>query len=426
MTKSLRPLVALLLLAPSTAVVASDSATVLRCGRLLDPKTGVVTEGALVVVRDGRVAAVGTDTPAPAGAKSVDLSRYTCLPGLIDSHTHVLLQPEDEGEKPPVVFKSQAFRTIQGVAAARKNLEAGFTTLRDVDSEGAGFADVALRDAIDRGIVPGPRLFVSTWALTITGGHMNQHGLNPDLPVPDLATITDSRNAMIAEVRREVKYGADWIKVYATGTLRHVDPETLASLSQFSEEDLRALVEEARRWNRDVAAHAYGGPGAKNAVRAGVRSIEHGMMLDDEALRLMVEHGTFWCPTLSVYIPTSPEDDTALRRKIVASHRQVFQKAMQMGVKIAFGTDAGAYEHGTQAKEFVRMVDYGMPPLEAIRAATLRGAELLRLEQEIGTVEPGKWADVIAVPGDPLADISVLGRVAFVMKAGEIYKSPSP
>ena len=426
MTKSFRPLVALLFLAPSTAVLAADSATVLRCGRLLDPKTGAVNESALVVVRDGRVASVGKDVQAPAGAKSVDLSRYTCLPGLIDGHTHVLLQPEDEGDKPPVVFKSQAFRTIQGVAAAKKDLEAGFTTLRDVDSEGAGFADVALRDAINQGIVPGPRLFVSTWALSITGGHMNQHGLNPELPVPDLATLTDSRDAMIAEVRREVKFGADWIKVYATGTLRHVDPATLESLSQFSEEDLRALVAEARRWKRDVAAHAYGGPGAKNAIRAGVRSIEHGMMLDDEALRLMVEHGTFWCPTLSVYIPRSPEDDTDLRRKIVASHKAVFQKAMRMGVKIAFGTDVGAYEHGTQAQELVRMVDYGMPPLEAIRTATPRGAELLRLEDEIGTVEPGKWADVIAVPGDPLQDITAFNRVAFVMKAGEIYKSPVP
>jgi imidazolonepropionase-like amidohydrolase len=418
-----RLLVSLLVLALPSSLAAEDATvTALRCGRLLDPASGSVTEGTIVVVRGGRIEAVGK--AVPSGAKTIDLSRHTCLPGLIDSHTHVLLQPEDEHGAPPVVVKSLAFRVVQGVAAAKKDLEAGFTTMRDVDSEGAGFADVAIRDAINRGIIPGPRLLVSTYALTITGGHMNQHGLNPDLAVPELATLTDTREAMIAEVRREVKYGADWIKVYATGTLRHVDPVTLESLNQFSEEDLRAVVEEARRWRRDVAAHAYGGEGANNAIRAGVRSIEHGMLMDDETLKLMVKHGTWWCPTLSVYIPGSAEEDTELRRRIVAHHKQVFQKAMKMGVKIAFGTDVGAFEHGTQARELVRMVDYGMSPLEAIRSATVRGAELLRLEKEIGTVEPGKAADVIAVEGDPLKDIGVMARVAFVMKGGEVYKAP--
>jgi imidazolonepropionase-like amidohydrolase len=253
---------------------------------------------------------------------------------------------------------------------------------------------------------------------------MNTHGLNPDVEIPDPATLTDSRDAMIAEVRREVKYGADWIKVYATGTLRHVNPVTLESLSQFSEEDLRAVVEEARRWGRDVAAHAYGGEGANNAIRAGVRSIEHGMLMDDETIDLMVKHGTWWCPTLSVYIPGSPEEDTELRRRIVAHHKEVFQKAMKKGVKIAFGTDVGAFEHGTSVREFRRMVDYGMPPLDAIRSATVRGAELLRMEKLIGTVEPGKYADIIAVEGDPLKDIGALERVVFVMKAGEVYKAP--
>lgn len=398
--------------------------TALRCGRLLDPASGKITENAVVLVQGGRVERAGAGLEFPAGARTIDLSRYTCLPGLIDSHTHVLLQPEDERGTPPVVVKSQAFRTIQGVAAARKDLEAGFTTMRDVDSEGAGFADVALRDAINQGIVPGPRLFVSTYALTITGGHMNQHGLNPDLEIPDLATITDSRAAAIAEVRREVKYGADWIKVYATGTLRHVDPITLDSLSQFSEEDLRAIVEEARRWHRDVAAHAYGGEGAKNAIRAGVRSLEHGMLLDDEALDLMVKNGTWWCPTLSVYFPDAEEDLTDVRKRIIASHKQVFQKAMKKGVKIAFGTDVGAYEHGTSFRELARMVEYGMSPLDVIRSATVRGAELLRMEKELGTVEPGKYADVIAVEGDPVKDIAALNRVVFVMKAGGIYKVP--
>ncbi|MEA2602509.1 MAG: hypothetical protein QOF89_3501 [Acidobacteriota bacterium] len=422
---SLPFLLSLLVLCPASGLAAdAPVTTALRCGHLLDPASGRTTENAVVLVRDGRIAAVGSGVAVPAGAKTIDLSRFTCLPGLIDSHTHVLLQPEDERGTPPVVTKSIAFRTVQGVAAARKDLEAGFTTLRDLDSEGAGFADVAVRDGIEQGIVPGPRLLVSGNPLTITGGAMNNHGLNPDVEVPDPAALTDSRESMVAEVRREVKQGVDWIKVYATGPMRYVDPVTLEPLSQFSEEDLRAVVEEAKRWHRDVAAHAYGGDGAKNAIRAGVRSIEHGMMLDDEGLRLLVEHGTWWCPTLAVYVPTTKEDDTEIRRRIVAHHKEVFQKAMKMGVKIVFGTDAGAFEHGTQAKEFVRMVDYGMSPLEALRSATVRGAELLRMEKEIGTLAPGKAADVIAVAGDPLKDIALLGRVDFVMKGGQVYKAP--
>jgi imidazolonepropionase-like amidohydrolase len=402
----------------------AEDVTAIRCGQLLNPVDGSLTRNAVILVRNDRIEQVGASAAIPAGARVIDLSAYIVLPGLIDSHTHILLQPEDEHGPPPVINKSQAFRTVQGVAAARKDLEAGFTTLRDVDSEGAGFADVAIRDAINKGIVPGPRLFVSTLAITITGGHMNHAGLNPDIVVPEPAALADSRDAMVAEVRRQVKYGADWIKLYATGTLRHVDPETLDSLSQVSLEEVQAVVAEAKRWRRDVAAHAYGGDGAKNAIRGGARTIEHGMMLDDEALDLMVEHGTYWCPTLSIYVPTTEEEDTEKQRRIVASHKQVFQRAMRKGVKIAFGTDVGAYEHGTSAKEFVRMVDYGMKPIDAIRSATVRGAELLRMEDQIGTIEPGKFADVIAVEGNPVENIGALGRVAFVMKAGKVYKSP--
>ena len=422
--KSIASAVLVCLLVLPAVLAQSNSVTAIRCGRLINPADGSVTENALIIVRGERVEQVGANMKIPDGARMIDLSAYTVLPGLIDCHTHILLQPEDERGAPPVVTKSQAYRTVQGVAAAKKELEAGFTTLRDVDSEGAGFADVAIRDAINRGIIPGPRLLVSTLALTITGGHMNNAGLNPDIHIPEPATLTDSRDAMIAEVRREVKYGADWIKLYATGTLRHVDPATLESLSQVSLEDVKAIVTEAKRWRRDVAAHAYGGEGAKNAIRGGVRSIEHGMMLDDEALKLMVEHGTYWCPTLSVYLPEHEEDDTELRRKIIASHKAVFQKAMRMGVNIAFGTDVGAYEHGTSAREFVRMVEYGMKPIDAIRSATVRASELLRMEHQIGTIAPGKFADVIAVEGNPLEDIKALQRVAFVMKAGQIYKRP--
>jgi imidazolonepropionase-like amidohydrolase len=422
--RSLVPAWLACLLAFAASPVYAEDLTAIRAGQLLDPADGSLTKNAVILVRGDRVEQVGADAAIPAGARVIDLSAYTVLPGLIDSHTHILLQPEDEVGLPPVITKSQAFRTVQGVAAARKDLEAGFTTMRDVDSEGAGFADVAIRDAINKGIVPGPRLFVSTLAITITGGHMNNAGLNPDIAVPEPAALADSREAMVAEVRRQVKYGADWIKLYATGTLRHVDAASLEPLAQVSLEDVQAVVGEAKRWNRDVAAHAYGGDGAKNAIRGGVRSLEHGMLLDDEALKLMVEHGTWWCPTLSVYIPGTPEDDTEKQRQIVASHKAVFQKAMKMGVKIAFGTDVGAFEHGTSAREFARMVDYGMKPIDAIRAATVGGSELLRMEKQIGTIEPGKFADVIAVEGNPLEDIGALAHVAFVMKAGQVYKSP--
>jgi len=415
-------IIGLIILLSSFAFAQSSAVTAIKCGRLINPADGSVTQNVIIIVRGDRIEQVGTSVSIPAGARVVDLSAYTVLPGLIDCHTHVLLQPEDERGAPPVVTKSQAFRTVQGVAAAKRDLEAGFTTMRDLDSEGAGFADVAIRDGINRGIIPGPRLLVSTYALTITGGHMNNAGLNPDIPVPEPATLTDSRDAMIAEIRREVKYGADWIKLYATGTLRHVDPVTLESLSQVSLEDVKAVVAEAARWRRDVAAHAYGGDGAKNAIRGGVRSIEHGMLMDDEALKLLVDHGTFWCPTLSVYLPESPEDDTELRRRIVARHKEVFQKAMKMGVKICFGTDVGAFEHGTSSREFVRMVEYGMKPIDAIRSATIRGAELLRMEKQIGSIETGKLADIIAVEGNPLSDIKAITKVTFVMKSGKVYK----
>jgi imidazolonepropionase-like amidohydrolase len=254
---------------------------------------------------------------------------------------------------------------------------------------------------------------------------MNNTGLNPDLQIPDPAAIADSRQAMVAQVRYQVKYGADWIKLYATGTLRHIDPVTLEPLSQVSLEDVRAVVEEAARWKKDVAAHAYGGQGAKNAILGGVRSIEHGMLLDDELLKLMIERGTFWCPTLSVYLPQDPGEDTELRRRIIARHKEVFQKALRMGVRIAFGTDVGAFEHGTAAREFKLMVQYGMEPIDAIRSATIRAAELLRMEKSIGTIEPGKYADIIAVEGNPLEDITALSRVVFVMKGGQVYKSPT-
>ena len=422
--------VAVLCCAGAVLSAQSPRVTVIRAARMLDVVSGRVVPNAVVVIKGDRIESVpppalttGGSAAAP-GATMIDLGDVTLLPGLIDAHTHNLLEPEDE-ITPPILTKSQAYRAIEATAAVKKNLEAGFTTMRDLDSEGAGFADVALRDAINRGIIPGPRLFVATYALTITAGHMNLTGMNPDITVPDPAALTDSRDQMIAEIRREVKYGADWIKLYATGTLRHVNQETLEPMSQVSLDDVKAVVGEAARWRKDVAAHAYGGVGARNAVEGGVRSIEHGWILDDDTLRLMVQKGTYYCPTLSVFRPEADfEKPTDFSRRVVESHKRTFQNAMKAGVKIVFGTDVGGFPHGTNNREFTYMTEYRMTPIEAIRSATTRAAELLRMENSLGAIAAGRYADLIAVDGDPLKDIEAIKRVKFVMKAGEVFVGP--
>jgi imidazolonepropionase-like amidohydrolase len=396
-----------------------------RAGFLIDGSNREPVRDAVVLIEKDRIAAVGRDVRIPPDTDVIDLSAYTVLPGLIDAHTHVCFAPQDG--KDPVLTKSVAFRALQGAAAVRASLNAGFTTLRDTDSEGAGFADVAVRDAVNQGLIPGSRLFVSTMGISITGGHMNLNGLAPeiDMRLPQVATLTDSLDEMIRAVRQQVKYGTDWIKVYATSTLRQIDPKTLESIAQFSEAELRAIVQEAARWRKDVAAHAYGGEGAKAAVRAGVRTIEHGMFLDDETLQLMVERGTYWCPTLSnmrrEYALANYSESYANR--IMECHRQTLRRALKLNVKIAFGTDAGRFPHGRNAEEFVLMVDAGMEPMRAIQTATSVAAELLRAQDNIGSIKKGCLSDLIAVAGNPLEDISVLSEVQFVMKAGSIVKT---
>lgn len=400
----------------------------IRAGTLIDGTSRRPVQNVTILVQSDRIAAVGPNIEVPPEAELLDLSSYTVLPGFIDAHTHICFAPQDG--KDPVLTKSIAFRALQGAAAARASLYAGFTTLRDIDSEGACFADVAVRDAIAQGLIQGPRLFVATMALSITGGHMNLKGLAPeiDMRLPQVAAITDSLDDMIRAVRQQVKYGADWIKVYATSTLAQIDRETLEPISQFDESQIRAVVEEARRWRKDVATHAYGGAGARAAVLAGVRSVEHGMLLDEATLELMAERGVYFCPTLSNMRPTHALAGYPAEfvDRLMARHRKAFQNALRLGVKIAFGTDAGRVVHGTNAEEFELMVDAGMEPMRAIQAATSVAAELLRAEREIGAVKEGYQADLVAVAGNPLESIGLLRDVQFVIKGGTVVKQPDP
>jgi len=399
-----------------------DGVTAIRAGALLDVNSGEVMRDVVVIVREGRIASMGKDLSIPTGATVIDLSDKFVLPGLMDAHTHLLIQP-DYASNNPILYKSIPFRTAEGIAAARATLMAGFTSVRDMDSEGADWADLAVRDAINQGLVMGPRAQVATRALSITGGYMNQNGLAPQIDVPQFGVLVDSDDAIVKEIRTEVKYGTDWIKLYATGTTRHINLEDMTPLPQFSREEIELVVKEASRFRIPVAAHAYGGPGAYNAVNAGVRSIEHGMLLEDATLDLMVAKGTFWVPTISVYMSDGlPAEWSARTTAIVSAHKETFGRAIQKGVKIAYGTDAGAIPHGENAIDFALMVDYGMTPLNAIRSATIVTADLMGLTDETGSLTPGLAADIIAVDSNPLDDIEALKRVTFVMKDGHIYK----
>jgi imidazolonepropionase-like amidohydrolase len=400
--------------------VDSSKSYVLRAARILEPKTGDITRDGYLVVSGECI--VGVNAPIPPGAKTVQLGDVTLLPGLVDLHTHMLLRDEDQTWPYSVLWKVTPYRVVEGVDAVIKTLNIGFTTVRDLDNEGATYGDTALRDAIARGVIPGPRMLVAGTPLTITGGDMNLPLVNPELQdlVPQPGNMADSREQLIAFVRREVKRGSDWIKIYATSTRRQVDPTTMEPFAQFSLEDVRAVVAEAKRFKRDVAAHCYGGPAAQAVILGGVRTLEHGPLMSDEDIKLLAKSDTYWVPTLSTYYLRQSTD---FERRLVESHKQVFRKALRQGVKIGFGTDVGSFPHGTQNKEFELMVEYGMAPLDAIRAATTVAAEVLRMDGRIGTLAPNADADVIAVAGDPTRDIVSIKKVEFVMANGRIFRN---
>jgi len=398
---------------------APPKLSVLRCGRLLDVRTGTLKDGALVVVRGDRIESVlDRGARTPDGAVVVDLSSYTVMPGLVDAHTHTFLQPGDYDVQ--LLKQSLPRRTLQAANQARALLLAGFTTIRDLETEGAMYGDADLRDAIGDGLVPGPRMQVATRAISTTGNYALL-GYAHEVTVPKGVQIADGPWEIRKAVREQIQNGADWLKFY--GDYRTFTPtgEILDLRVTMTQEEMDALVDEAGRRHRPVSAHCYGDDAARAAVKAGVRSVEHGLMLDDTTFKMMLDKGVYYCPTLTAYLSSYEATPTPAWKKVVDGHRESFQRAFRMKVKIASGSDAGDFPVGQAGRELEMMVKYGMPALQALRAATLVDAELLGWQDRIGSVEPGRFADIIAVEGNPLDDIGAVRRVRFVMKGGEIY-----
>ena len=401
----------------------SQTPIVLHAARLLDIESGKMLTPGEVLVLGERISEVGSRVTRPAGVESIDLGDSTLLPGLIDAHVHLFLHPGAEDLQ--TVQESVPERTILATLAAREDLMAGFTAERDMGTEGAGSADTAVRNAINQGLIPGPRLRISGNAVSILGGHEDAIGYNPAQHVMSNAGYANNALELVTVIRGQFKEGADFIKIYETGRDSSRDGH-FSTPYQYSQAELNAAVEEAARVGKRVAVHATGEPGTGYAARAGVASIDHAYQLSDETMRLMRDKQIFAVPTFAIaeYFaerPASPAQ-AERERQLIAFHAQEFRKQLEAGVPMAAGSDVGPFPHGTQAREYELMVKYGMTPLAALQAGLLNGAKLLGWQGQIGALKAGYFADVIAVPGDPLQDVSVLKKVAFVMKGGVVYR----
>lgn len=398
-------------------------AIVLHAARLLDVKSGRIVKPGEVLVEGERIVEVGSSVKRPAGAEIIDLGDRTLMPGLIDAHVHLFLHPGAEDLQ--TVQESVPQRTIMAALAARDDLMAGFTAERDMGTEGAGSADTAVRNAINDGLVPGPRLRISGNAINILGGHEDAIGYNPAQRVLPNADYANNKDELIAVMREQFKEGADFTKIYETGP-DVVREGKLSTIYQYTEAELSAAVAEAARVGKRVAVHATGEPGTLFAAQAGVASIDHANQLGDETMRLMLEKQIFAVPTFTIFEYFA--DHAATPAQAVREHQmldvkvQDFGKQVAAGVPMAVGSDVGPFPHGTQARELVLMVKFGMTPQAVLQADLLNGAKLLGWDGQIGALEGGYLADVVAVAGDPLQDISAVQNVSFVMKGGVVYK----
>jgi imidazolonepropionase-like amidohydrolase len=438
MTRFASILFALLLSVSLTAGIASAQSTnpatgpltVIRAGTLIDGSSESARKNQLIFVRGDRIEKVTDATSQlPAGATVIDFSSSTVLPGLIDSHTHIFLWGEDPakgGYDANLLKAGIALRSARATFACRRALEQGFTTLRDVETEGAGYGDVEIKQAIAEGTIPGPRLFCATRAISSTGGY-NLEDFAPELDMPKGAQIIDGPVEARKAARQQLDHGADWIKVYMTHRSWTDKQGRLVSQPTLTVEELKAIVDEAHGWQKKVACHAYNGIGLQRALDGGCDSIEHGLEITDAQIAQMASQGTWYCPTLSPYYEDwAPADTPAGKRDRAraATHELSFKKALQAHLKIVFGTDIGGMPWTeSMAQEFRRMVGFGMSPMDAIHSATSRAAEMLDMKGEIGVLAPGAYADVIAVSSDPLKDISALEHVRFVMHDGAIFKN---
>lgn len=408
---------------------AAEKVTAIRVANLIDGAAAQVRHNVLIVIKGNRIESVTSGGTPPADATVIDLpASVTVLPGLIDTHTHIFLQGEDPAEGGydiQLLKHPSSYRAARAAVAARRALEQGFTTLRDVETEGAGYGDVGIKEAINDGFIPGPRLLVVTRAISVTGGYPLE-GYNPDIVVPKGAQLGDGPVELRKIIRQQLENGADWIKVYMTHR-SWVDKEGhLVSQPTLTVEELKAVVDEAHGQQKRVACHAYSGIGLHRALDGGCDSIEHGLSLDDAAIAQMLKQGTWFVPTLGVYYTDwSPENtpDGKRDRARASEHEVSFKKALKAGVKIAFGTDMGGIPWTEPiANEFGWMVKFGMSPMDAVKSATSNAANLLEMKGEIGVIAPGAFADIIAVQGDPLANIDALKNATFVMKDGTVFR----